>query len=278
MAEQQPRLMTDGNDIPARVETFTLKAAGFDTPFDIYYPEGKTGPFKAVFYIHGGAYVTGWRNMNEGVCRQITRDTGLAVVTADYVFAPEHKYPAQLEQLYDLLKQLYAGQESYGLDLTKLALAGNSAGGNFAAALCVMAAERKDFAPACLALIYPQLNFDEGALPEEAGGPEGEFAQALKQIAATYLRDPEAEKKLPTVSPIFADPYLFPPVISFHGRRDGLFFDSKLFTDGLAIANREVSFVVYQDIAHGFVDIAGTEETARKCKDMLCCFLNIYMK
>lgn len=287
MTENEMKLTTDGNDIPARVITDTVNVNGFDTTFDIYYPEDKKGPFKIVYYIHGGAYVTGWRNMNEGTCRQIARDLSVAVITPDYVFAPTYQFPTQIEQLYALLEKIVENKDKYELDDSKIAVCGNSAGGNFSPALCVMAKERKTLHFDAMGLLYPQIILDADLveIDDSVAPPTGEvqtkeqYISFLRdQFLPMYLGDYEKNRKDPRATALYADPECFPATIVFHGRQDGFYFDGQKFVDMLhKCGKQDVAHIVYSGVGHGFLDIAGREDIARKCKDYLCAFLNKYM-
>ena len=121
----------------------------------IVRPEGVDGPLPVVLYFHGGGWVMGGPNTHDHLIRQLAVQTGAAVVFVDYDRAPQVQYPVNNEQAYAALQHVAANGASLGLDGSRIAVAGDSAGGNMAAAVTLMAKARKGPAIARQVLFYP---------------------------------------------------------------------------------------------------------------------------
>jgi acetyl esterase/lipase len=149
---------TDGSD----VEAITL---GSGTGVRLFRPAGVTEPAPALLWIHGGGYVIGTAQQDDALCRRFCKRLGMIVASVEYRLAPEHPYPAPLEDCYSALTWL-AGLP--GVDGRRVAIAGASAGGGLAAALALLARDRGEVSPAFQVLAYPMLDDRSSAT---AGSP-----------------------------------------------------------------------------------------------------------
>src|ERR1700726_3985268 len=131
--EQMARRTTAGDSVPvARVEDRKVPGPGGDIPIRIYTPSGN-GPFGALVYFHGGGWVVGNIEMTDLPCRMITNAAGCVTVSVDYRLAPEHKFPAGPEDCYAATKWVSKNAASIGGDPGRVAVGGDSAGGNLPA-------------------------------------------------------------------------------------------------------------------------------------------------
>ncbi|MDP7722898.1 alpha/beta hydrolase [Mycobacterium sp. TY814] len=144
---------------PRDVEVLTL-ASG--TGVRLYRPAGGDGPTPALLWIHGGGYVVGSAQQDDPVCRRFSRALGITVASVDYRLAPEHPYPASLEDCYAALRWL-AGLPA--VDPGRVAIGGASAGGGLAAALALLARDRGAISPAFQLLVYPMLDDRSSSAP-----------------------------------------------------------------------------------------------------------------
>lgn len=130
-------------------------------PLRLYRPakaSAGTTPGAALLYIHGGGFVVGSLETEHGSCVQIARELGILVVSVDYRLAPEHPYPAGLEDCYRALDWLHAEAGALGVDTTRIGVFGQSAGGGLAAALCLLARDRQG-PPICFQFLgMPELD------------------------------------------------------------------------------------------------------------------------
>ena len=141
----------------AKVEDRTIPGAGGEIPIRIYTPQG-TGPFGALVYFHGGGWVVGDLESHDYVCRALTNEAGCTVVAVDYRLAPEHKFPAGPEDCYAATQWVSKNATSLGSDADHIAVGGDSAGGNLAAVVSLMARDRGGPRIRHQMLIYPAID------------------------------------------------------------------------------------------------------------------------
>jgi acetyl esterase/lipase len=129
-----------------------------DVPVVVYERVGRVGPSGALLWIHGGGLVMGTPAQGNALCSRFAAELGIVVVSVDYRLAPEHPFPAGLEDCYAALAWVHEQAESLGLDTTKIAVGGDSAGGGLAACLAQLAHDRAG-PSICLQLLqYPMLD------------------------------------------------------------------------------------------------------------------------
>jgi acetyl esterase/lipase len=129
-----------------------------DVAIRIYRPEKQSGRLPALLWIHGGGYMLGEIDQEDFTAKQFTLAGECAVVSVDYRLAPEHPYPAPLEDCYAALKYLSAHAEELGVDRSRIAIGGASAGGGLAAGLALLARDRAEVKTAFQLLVYPMIN------------------------------------------------------------------------------------------------------------------------
>src|SRR6201996_9187073 len=130
----------------------------------LHRPAGVSQPGPALLWIHGGGYVIGTAQQDDQLCRRFARELGVTVAAVDYRLAPEHPYPAPLEDCYAALTWLAALP---AVDPARVAIAGASAGGGLTAALALLARDRGEVTPALQLLAYPMLDDRSGSGPED---------------------------------------------------------------------------------------------------------------
>jgi acetyl esterase/lipase len=145
---------------PDGVEVLTL---GSGVGVRLHRPVGVEQPGPALLWIHGGGYVMGSAQQDDALCHRFTRELGITVAAVDYRLAPEHPYPAPLEDCYSALTWLAALP---AVDPARVAIGGASAGGGLAAALALLARDRGELTPTLQLLAYPMLDDRSGAGPK----------------------------------------------------------------------------------------------------------------
>ncbi|MGQ4712800.1 alpha/beta hydrolase [Streptomyces anulatus] len=128
---------------------------GARVPVRIYRPAGATGARPAVLFLHGGAFLSGDLDFEHPRCLEMCRETGFVVVAADYRLAPEHPYPAGLDDCVSVYRWLLGPGAAEGVDASRIVVAGSSAGGALTAALCLRCREEGIPAPVFQMLLYP---------------------------------------------------------------------------------------------------------------------------
>jgi acetyl esterase/lipase len=142
------------------VENITIpgQAERTKTRLRIYKPKSIVLPTPVLIWMHGGGYVVGKPEQDDGSCAQYVRELGITVVSVDYRCAPKHPFPAGLEDCYSALKWVESHSEELGIDANRIAIGGASAGGGLAAALIQLAHDRQEIEPVFQLLIYPMLD------------------------------------------------------------------------------------------------------------------------
>lgn len=138
----------------ARQVDTTYSGPSGELPIRLYVPEG-AGPFPVVAYFHGGGFVTGDLVVSEELCRVLANDVGAIVAAVGYRLAPEHQFPAATDDTFAALQWIADNVDTFGGDPTRLAVHGDSAGGNLAAVAALRARDEGGPSLVCQALVYP---------------------------------------------------------------------------------------------------------------------------
>jgi acetyl esterase len=173
-------------------------------PVRLVRPAGVAGPLPVVVYIHGGGWILGDPNTHDRLVREIAVGAGAAVVFVDYDRSPEARYPVAIEQAYAAACYVVDHGAELRIDPSRLAVVGDSVGGNMAAALTLMARQRRGPKIAFQVLFYPvtDANFDTASYTHFADGP-WLTKRAMQWFWDAYLPDPAARKQ-PTATPLNA--------------------------------------------------------------------------
>ena len=164
------RAMAPGEPVK-HVEDRTVPGPAGDIPVRIYTPEGDT-PLPLLVWYHGGGWVLGNLDGSDATCRELANAAGCIVISVDYRLAPEHKYPAAAEESYAAFRWVADNAAALGGDARRIAVGGDSAGGNLAAVVSQMARDRGGPTPVFQALIYPVTDhsFETASYRENADG------------------------------------------------------------------------------------------------------------
>ncbi|CAM3912013.1 alpha/beta hydrolase [Kibdelosporangium persicum] len=247
---------------PADIETLT------DVPgvpeVRIVRPRGATGPLPVIVYIHGAGWVFGNFHTHERLVRELAVGTGAAVVFPEYDRSPEVRYPVAIEQNYAAAKWVAEHGAEKNLDSTRIAIAGDSVGGNMTAALTLMAKQRGDVTFKQQVLFYPvtDASFDTGSYHEFA---EGYFLRrdGMQWFWDQYTTDPAQRAEI-TASPLRAsleELAGLPPALVITGEADVLRDEGEAYAAKLRQAGVPVTAVRYQGIVHDFVMVNALRET-----------------
>jgi acetyl esterase len=140
-----------------KVENFNIPGPAGKIPLRGYIPEG-SGPLPVLLYFHGGGWVIGSLETHDSLCRALANGASCAVVSVDYRLAPEHKFPAAIEDAYAATQWTAENARTLNFDPTRIAVCGDSAGGNMAAVVSLMARDNGAPSLAYQVLIYPVIN------------------------------------------------------------------------------------------------------------------------
>jgi len=223
-----------------------------DTPIVIYKPQkNNDAPLPVFVNIHGGGFIQGSTQDDDGWCRTISAAVDCAVVSIGYRLAPEHKFPVALEECYDIVKWVHEQAGNQKFDPERIAVGGSSAGGNLAAALCLLAWERREFSLVYQVLNYPPLDFS--ADPELKGRSDTLLTpRAQTFFTACYLRDVHDQRN-PLASPLLNDNLAgLPPALIIAAEHDPLCSEDEAYGECLSAAGVDVTVRIFAGCMHAF--------------------------
>jgi acetyl esterase len=150
------------------ISTSSFPAAHGNVPLRVYTPSGPAGPRPVVLNLHGGGFALGSSRQGDWICTTVAADLDAVVVSVDYRLAPTHRFPAAVEDCYDALLWTAAHADELGGDAERIGVMGDSAGGNLAAVVAIMAREQGGPTVRHQALIYPATDLTEGLREHES--------------------------------------------------------------------------------------------------------------
>ncbi|MFC2948120.1 alpha/beta hydrolase [Virgibacillus sediminis] len=238
------------------VDDITVSTSEADIPVRIYTPKEKDS-YPILMYFHGGAFFSGNLESHDEVVRPICMESGYKVISVDYRLAPEHPFPAALEDCYNVTKWAAEHGDELKWDGKNLAVAGDSAGGNLAAALSLMARDKKEFTLTKQVLYYPSLDLDvsEFRYPSLVENGKGYFVESdqLAEFNFFYLLG-DVDTDNPLVSPIREkDLKNLPSAFVVTAEYDPMRDEGELFAENLKESGVHVKTKRYEGVTHGFL-------------------------
>ena len=232
-------------------------------PVRLYWPrkQGRDEQVPVLMFMHGGAWVFCSMDTHENMLRYLCGKGDVIGVNIDYRLAPEHKFPAAIEDCYAVLEWTEKHLELMGGRPGKITVAGDSAGGNLAAALCLLARDRNGPPIAAQLLFYPSVA--AGVLPrypswnKYAVGSIQDFEEEIGVLLDYYLNSPE-ELKDYRVSPILADHHgNLPPALIITAEYDSFRDEGVEYADKLGSSGVDVVYKCFDGAVHAFMSLAG---------------------
>lgn len=257
--------MLDVQNVPiGKVENRTIPGPGGEIPIRIYTPVAQGGgALPAILFYHGGGFVIGDLDTHDSVCRQLSNEARAKVVAVDYRLAPEHKFPAAPDDCFAALKWVDAQASAIGVDGNRLAVAGDSAGGNLSAVVCHMAKAQGG----------PQIQFQALIYPTTIAHSD---TPSMKAFQAGYLLEREAmdwffDSYVPKgqdlkdwkLAPYHGDCAGLPPALVVTAGYDPLKDEGKAYADKMKAAGVPVEYVDYPAMIHGFYNLGAVLPQAK---------------
>jgi acetyl esterase len=248
----------------ARVEDRTIPGPARPIPVRVYWPEnGKNLP--ALVYYHGGGWVIGDLDSWDRTLRALTNASGCVVISVDYRLAPEHKFPSAVEDADAAVRYVAEHAGEFGIDVNRIAVGGDSAGGNLAAVACLMARDRGGPKIAFQLLVYPATNYKDDR-PSMREFAEGYFlTQAgMDYFWGHYLARPE-DGHHPHVSPLKAQSLAgLPPAMVITAECDPIRDQGEAYAARLQEAGVPVSVKRYDGAIHAFFNFGGIIDSGKQ--------------
>lgn len=229
-------------------------------PLRSYTPiAGGTGMLPAIVWLHGGGFVLGDLDSCDALCRTLANESNCRVISVDYRLAPEHPFPAAVEDCLAAVRWVEDHAAELQVDANRIAVAGDSAGGNLATVLCQVARENRG-APqiSFQLLVYPAVRlYDQMDVPQATGSGFPLDFRALNWFHRCYV-PPGADLSDPRLSPLVArDLSGLPPAYLITAGLDPLRDDAILYGERLKQAGVPVVQVDYPTMIHGFLSMQG---------------------
>ena len=236
----------------ANVQDRKIKTLNGDVPIRIYTPAGD-GPHPILVFFHGGGWVIGDLDTHDATCRVLTNAVKCITISVDYRLAPEHKFPAAPEDCYEATKWAMLNAASFGGDPNHIAVGGDSAGGNLAAAVALMSGDRGAPSLCYQLLLYPVTNHSFDTVSCKENG-EGYLLtkDSMVWFWDHYLENDEAGES-PYASPLQAK-YVNspPPGIVITAEFDPLRDEGEAYAKRLQDAGAAIKATRYDGTIHGF--------------------------
>ncbi len=269
LLRQGPLAPPPPNPTPvARVEDRHIPGPAGEMLVRIYWPEGG-GPAPLVVFYHGGGFVLCSLDSHDELARALCREAGAVVVSVDYRLAPEAPYPAAADDCYAALVWAVGHATELGADPGRVAVAGDSAGGNLAAVTALRARDLGGPALRHQCLIYPvtDCRFDTPSYRDNA---EGYFltAEAMRWFWSHYMQDMGRAAE-PYASPLRAPSLAgLPPALVITAEYDPLRDEGEHYAQALSAAGVPTTLKRYDGMIHGFVSMAVIFEDGREAQSL----------
>ena len=236
-----------------KVEDRALPGPDGAIPVRIYTPKG-SGPFPILINFHGGGWVIGDLETADAISREFCQRVGCIVVSVDYRLAPEHRFPAAVDDSYAATRWVADNAAALKGDAKRIAVTGESAGGNLAAVVCHMARDRNGPAIAYQLLAYPVTDADYGTASYRTNADGYLLTRAgMEWFWDTYCPN-ASDRKNPLATPLNAKSFAkLPPALIMTAEFDPLRDEGNAYAGKLRAAGVPVEYVAFDGLIHDFL-------------------------
>lgn len=250
------------------VEDLAFDGPGGTLAVRVYRPHSAHAVLPALVFFHGGGWVVGDLDTHDHVCRHLAFAADVVVIAIDYRLAPEHPFPAAVEDAIAAVRWVRTAAGTLGIDAARIAVGGDSAGGNLAAIVCLAARDTGEPLPVFQLLIYPAVDFtaDNASLRDNATGFL--LTRTLLHQFYDWYVGPVHDRRDWRISPLLAASHAdLPPALVQTAEFDPLRDEGVLYADTLRAARVPVDHRHYADMVHGFARMGGRVERGRRALD-----------
>lgn len=252
-----------------RVTRTDLSYPGANGPMAlrVYTPDGADGPLPVIVFFHGGGWVIGGLDAYESSATALAGKANAIVASADYRKAPEHKFPAAHDDAFAAYRWVRENAARFNGDPARVAVAGESAGGNLAAATALLARDNNIAPPAHMLLIYPVAGTDMTTPSYQAHAEAAPLSRAgMAWFFSHYLRGQE-DKQNPLINLYsHADLRGLPSATIVNAAIDPLESDGRLLADKLRIAGILATRLIHEGVTHEFFGMDAVLDDARRAQ------------
>lgn len=241
-------------EVVAHVEDTTIAGPAGPIPARLYRPETGDGPRPAVLYVHGGGWVVGGLDSYDAICRRLAADTGSVVVSIDYRLAPDHPFPAAVDDVMAAARWVSSRPEGLG-ELSGWGMGGDSAGGNLTAVATHLLRDEGDTSMAAQLLVYPSVDMPGryASRTENATGFNLEL-ETMGWFSRQYMLGEDPRD--PRLSPLFYPSHEgLPPAVIVTAEFDPLRDEGSAYAAALREAGVEATLLEEAGLVHGFYDM-----------------------
>jgi acetyl esterase len=248
-------------EAPAMAEVRDLSVG--DLPLRLYRPDASGQALPVLLYLHGGGWTIGDLDTHDVLCRQLAREAGCAVVAVDYRMGPEHRFPAAVDDCVQAFRWVLAQAPDLHLDPRRTAVGGDSAGGNLAAALCLVQREAGEPLPGFQLLIYPATDM-RAVAPSHTTNGQGYMltSDSIAWYRGNYIAN-AAQWTDWRASPLLAASHAgLPPALVLTAGFDPLRDEGLQYANALSAAGVPTQYVCFERQIHGFITMGRVIEEA----------------
>ena len=264
--EARAALMNQTLEPVHEVTERVIPGPGGDLKLRIYRPD-RPGPLPVLVYYHGGGWVRGSLDTHEPLCRALTNQVGCLTVSVDYRLAPEATYPAAADDCYAATCWVAEHARELGVDASRLAVGGDSAGGNLAAVISQMARDRGGPPIKFQLLLYPVTGYD---FETESYRQNAEGYMLERQDMIFYWQQylpNEAAAREPYAVPLVGDLHGLPAAHVTTAEFDPLRDEGMAYAERLQAAGVPTTSRCYEGLIHGFYGMAAVVDRAKQARD-----------
>lgn len=250
-----------------------------DIPVRIYIPPEEKAVNKILLFFHGGGWVTGNIDSYTVVCSNMAKQTGHIVISVDYRLAPEYPFPAAPEDCYSVTREIFLDAALFDIAQEDITLIGDSAGGNLAAVVSLMARDRGEFLPSKQILLYPSTGSDHsGHTPYPSVIENGTdyllTAKRINEYMDLYIKSKE-DLLNPYLAPILSQNLTRQPkTLIITAEYDPLRDEAEMYGKRLYEAGNQVEVYRMKDALHGFMSLPKHFIHVRRSYELINRFLN----
>ena len=247
-----------------KVEDKVVSDKGVNVTVRVYHPHAAQShqTLPGLVYLHGGGWTIGDLDTHDVLCRSLCLQAGIVVVSVDYRMGPEHKFPAAYDDTVAAFNWTVAHAASLGIDASRIAIGGDSAGGNLAAAAC-LGLRGQSVQPALQLLIYPATIMWQDTASYHANGKGYMLTkESIAYYTENYLRNREDAKDW-RASPQLAESHAgLPPAFVMTAGFDPLRDEGLMYADALTKAGVSAQYICFERQIHGFITMGRVMQEA----------------
>ena len=263
-----------------KVEDKLVSANGVSVPVRVYHPHAAPShsTLPGLVYLHGGGWTIGDLDTHDVLCRSLCLQAGIVVVSVDYRMGPEHKFPAAYDDSVAAFNWTVAHAASLGIDASRIAIGGDSAGGNLAAAAC-LGLRGQSVQPAFQLLIYPATIMWQDTPSYHANGKGYMLTkESIAYYTENYLRNREDAKDW-RASPQLADSHAgLPPAFVMTAGFDPLRDEGLMYANALTKAGVSSQYICFERQIHGFITMGRVMQEANTAVSLCASALKTHLR